>query len=66
MFFDGAVDFVQVLKLEIGVIEIKKGTNIIQIWVDANHPALHVQAHFDRPATLQAELEFLASYNSIQ
>ncbi|MCW3092955.1 MAG: hypothetical protein JWP81_4024 [Ferruginibacter sp.] len=56
--FVGAAGFMQVLKLETGVIEIKNGTNIVQVWVDANHPVLHVQAHFERPATLQAALEF--------
>jgi alpha-L-fucosidase 2 len=55
--FVGAADFTQVLKLEEGVIEIKSGANTVRVWVDANHPAVHVEAKLEHPATLQAKLE---------
>jgi len=55
--FAGAVDFKQMLRLEDGSIELASGTNKLRVWVDANHPALHVQAELDQPATLVAKLE---------
>jgi alpha-L-fucosidase 2 len=55
--FAGATDFSQTLKLEDGSVEIKSGANVLQIWVDANHPVIHVEANLKNPATLQANLE---------
>ncbi|MGH7976932.1 MAG: DUF5703 domain-containing protein [Limisphaerales bacterium] len=55
--FVGTSHFAQTLELENGAIEIKSGKNIIKIWVDANHPAIHIETHLDHPATLQANLE---------
>lgn len=55
--FTNAADFSQTLKLENGSIEIKSGGNELQVWVDANHPVLHVDANLKNPATLQANLE---------
>lgn len=55
--FVDAADFTQVLKLENGTIEIKSCGNVVQIWVEANHPVLHVQADLDQPVILQAYLE---------
>src|SRR5215469_5200047 len=43
--FIGAVDFSQALKLENGEIEIKSGANTMHVWVDANHPVVHVEAN---------------------
>ncbi len=55
--FAGATNFTQALKLEDGSIEIKSGENRLQVWADANHPVIHVQAELARPAVLQANLE---------
>lgn len=55
--FAGASDFTQVLKPEEGSIEIKSGGNHVRVWVDANHPVIHVDAHLDQPGNLQASLE---------
>ncbi|MBW4890250.1 hypothetical protein KXQ82_11005 [Mucilaginibacter sp. HMF5004] len=55
--FTSANGFTQTLKPETGMIEIKSGTNTLQVWIDANNPVLHVEAHLDQTATLQAGLE---------
>jgi alpha-L-fucosidase 2 len=55
--FVGATNFTQVLKLENGSIEIKSGANLVQVWADANHPVIHVEAKLEHPATLRATLE---------
>jgi alpha-L-fucosidase 2 len=55
--FVGAADFQQVLRLENGSIEIKRGANVVLVWVDANRPVIHVEAMLERPATMQAKLE---------
>ncbi len=55
--FAGTTNFVQTLHLEDGRIEIKSGANLLQVWVDANHPVIHVEASLAQPATLQANLE---------
>ena len=55
--FVGAGDFTEVLRLEDGAIEMHAGSNSARIWIDANHPAIHVEAHTERPAVLQVSLE---------
>lgn len=55
--FTGTADYSQTLKLEDGSIEIKNGANVLQVWVDANRPVIHVDAKLKNPATLQANLE---------
>jgi alpha-L-fucosidase 2 len=55
--FVGASNFSQTLKLEDGAIEIQSGENVLRVWIDANHPAMHVEGHLAVPATLQANLE---------
>ena len=55
--FAGASGISQLLNLEKGAIEIKSGANIVHVWIDANHPVMHVEAHLDHPAALQASLE---------
>lgn len=55
--FASATNFAQVLKLEDGSVEIKSGANIVQVWADANHPVIHVEAKLEHPAALQATLE---------
>jgi len=55
--FAGATNFTQVLKLENGSIELKSGENTLRVWIDANHPVIHVETHLEHPGTLQASLE---------
>jgi alpha-L-fucosidase 2 len=55
--FAGAVQFVQTLHLEDGSIEIRSGKNVVQVWVDANRPVIHIEARLEHPATLDAKLE---------
>jgi alpha-L-fucosidase 2 len=55
--FVGGTGFTQTLKLETGTIEIKSGNNVLDLWVDANAPVMHIEAHLDQPATLQAKVE---------
>ena len=55
--FATATNFTQVLRLENGSIELKSGENAVHIWIDANHPALHVETHLEQPGNLQASLE---------
>ncbi|QKJ30763.1 hypothetical protein HQ865_13710 [Mucilaginibacter mali] len=55
--FAGNAGFNQTLKLGIGEIEIKNGNNTLQVWIDANRPVVHLEAHLDKPAAIQASLE---------
>jgi len=55
--FLGVADFKQSLRLEDASVEIRSGGNIVQVWVDANHPTLHVRAKLDRPTTMRAVVE---------
>jgi alpha-L-fucosidase 2 len=55
--FVSGANFMQTLLLENGSIEIKSGTNSLLVWVDANHPVIHVEAKLDHPVTLEAKLE---------
>ena len=55
--FVGESGFAQTLELQKGAVEIKSGANVVRIWIDANHPVMHVETHLDRPGTLQAGLE---------
>jgi hypothetical protein len=55
--FTTVSDFSQTLRLADGSIQIVSGQNTLRVWVDANHPVLHVEAKLDQPATLQAKLE---------
>lgn len=55
--FAGTANFTQVLKLEDGSIELKSGADTLRVWVDANHPAMHMEAHLEHPAELRASLE---------
>lgn len=50
-------NFTQTLHLESGAIVLREGKNTARIWVDANHAALHVELHADRPMMARARLE---------
>lgn len=52
-----SASFTQTLHLDDASIEIRSGTNILHVWVDANHPVLHVNGHLDEPASLRASVE---------
>jgi alpha-L-fucosidase 2 len=54
--FAGA-QFSQTLHLESGAIELHENGNTALIWIDANHPAMHIEMHADRPVTVHAALE---------
>jgi alpha-L-fucosidase 2 len=64
--FVGSKDFTEVLRLEDGAIEMRAGSNTMRIWIDANHPAIHVEAHTERPAVLQVSLETWRKNQSLQ
>lgn len=64
--FTGAQNFTQALHLEDGAIEIRAGSNTARVWIDANHPAIHVEAHTDRPAVLHVFLETWRKNQSLQ
>lgn len=49
--------FTQMLHLEDGSITLQSGKSTVRIWTDANHPALHVETHLDRPGSLSANVE---------
>ena len=55
--FANPAGFHQALHLEDGAIEIQSGANKVRIWIDANHPALHVEMQTEHPTTLHATLE---------
>jgi hypothetical protein len=55
--FVNATEFKQTLHIEDGSIEIRSGDNALLVWVDANHPAIHVEADLSQPAALRASLE---------
>jgi alpha-L-fucosidase 2 len=49
--------FTQSLHLEDATIEVRAGGNRVRVWVDANHPVLHVSAVLDGPTTMRANVE---------
>jgi hypothetical protein len=55
--FPGAADFKQSLRLEDATVEIRSGGNIVEVWVDANQPVLHVRAKLARPTRMRAVVE---------
>ena len=55
--FAGAADFHQTLRLEDATIELRAGANLVKIWVDANHPVVHVEGSFAQPTAMRASAE---------
>ncbi|MDN5285398.1 MAG: hypothetical protein JWR38_1672 [Mucilaginibacter sp.] len=55
--FADTVGFTQALLVESGTVEIKRGNNKILVWIDANHPVIHVQADMASAGTLNAGFE---------
>ncbi|WP_214073514.1 DUF5703 domain-containing protein [Mucilaginibacter sp. dw_454] len=62
--FADTVGFSQVLRLESGMLEIKRGANKVLVWVDANHPEIHVEAELASAGTLNAGLETWREVNA--
>lgn len=48
--------FVQALRLQEAAIEVKEGKTALRVWVDANHPVIHVEMSSDQPLKMRAEL----------
>ncbi len=48
---------VQTLKLATGEIELRAGASVARIWVDANHPVVHVEVQTGQPVVLEAKSE---------
>ena len=55
--FTSSASFTQALKLETGDVELRAGSNFVRIWVDANHPVLHVQVQTEAPVQVKATSE---------
>jgi hypothetical protein len=55
--FAGATDFSETLQLESAEIQIKGGGCTAQIWVDANHPVVHVDVRGDNAVQMTAASE---------
>ena len=55
--FVSPVAFTQTLKLEKGEIQLQAGKNTTHIWVDANHPVIHLEVRAEHPLQLEAKSE---------
>lgn len=49
--------FLQVLRLATSEIEVREGDARLRVWVDANHPEIHVEAVAAHPATMRVTLD---------
>jgi alpha-L-fucosidase 2 len=55
--FAAGADFIQTLRLEDATVVVRSGSNEMKVWVDANHPVLHVEGSLAQPLELQAVVE---------
>ncbi len=55
--FTAASSFTQTLKLETGEVQIQAGKSVARIWVDANHPVIHLEVEAESPVQLEAKSE---------
>src|SRR5579859_4732903 len=55
--FIGSDSVEQTLKLENGEVQIQGGHNTARIWVDANHPVVHVDIEAEKPIEMEAKTE---------
>jgi alpha-L-fucosidase 2 len=55
--FSSPASVSQTLRLETGEVQIKSGGNTARIWVDANHPVVHLEVQAEQPVQLQAKSE---------
>jgi hypothetical protein len=59
-------DFAQTLHLENSSIQLRAGANTMRIWIDANHPAIHIQAHTVHPVAVRVSLETWRKNQTLQ
>jgi hypothetical protein len=64
--FVASAAFRQTLHLEDSSIRIRAGKNTLLVWIDANHPAIHVEGHTSRPVKLRVTLETWRKNQSIK
>ncbi len=53
----------QTLKLEAGEVQIQCGKNLAWLWVDANHPVVHVEVQSEQPVQMEAKTELWRTNN---
>ncbi|HEX4644962.1 MAG TPA: DUF5703 domain-containing protein, partial [Verrucomicrobiae bacterium] len=51
----------QTLRLETGEIELRGGKSFARVWVDANHPVIHLEVQAGQPVQLEAKCELWRS-----
>jgi hypothetical protein len=61
--FIASANFSQTLKLESGAVQIQNGKNVARLWVDANHPAVHLEIQTEQPVQLEAKSELWRTHN---
>jgi hypothetical protein len=47
----------QTLMLETGEVQMQAGGSVARVWVDANHPVVHLEVQAEKPAQLEATAE---------
>jgi alpha-L-fucosidase 2 len=55
--FIAPASMTQTLKLESGEVQLQAGKSIARIWVDANHPVVHLEVQAEDPVQLEAKSE---------
>jgi hypothetical protein len=55
--FAAPASFTQTLKLETGEVEFHGGASVVRIWVDANHPVIHLEIQAEHPVRMEAKVE---------
>ena len=61
--FAAPAAFTQTLKLDTGEIQIQGGKSLVHIWVDANHPVIHVEVDGDQAVQIEAKSEVWRTKN---
>src|SRR6266446_5891381 len=55
--FAPPASFTQTLRLETGEVELQEGKSVAWIWVDANHPVIHLEVQAEHPVEMEAKAE---------
>jgi hypothetical protein len=55
--FVAPASIAQILKMEIGEVQLQAGKNILRIWADANHPVVHLEVKAEYPVRLEVKSE---------
>jgi alpha-L-fucosidase 2 len=55
--FVSSASFTQTLKLESGEVQLQTAKGVAHIWVDANHPVVHLEIQTESPLQLEAKSE---------